>query len=326
MKAIIITAPGGSDMLDERDVAEPQPGLGEIRVRVHASALNRADVSQRKGTYSPPPGAPKDIPGLEYAGEVDAVGDAVTLWKRGDRVMGLVGGGAHAELVCTHEREAMRIPPSLTYEDAAAIPEAFITAYDAIFAQLKMQVGERLLIHAAGSGVGTAAIQLARKAGIRTIGTSRTAAKLAGAMKLGLDVGVEASGDNWQDRVAMVAPEGLNAVLDLVGGPYVAGDLQVLASRGRVIVVGLTGGRTHEINLGLLMHKRIAMTGTVLRSRPIEEKITIAREFAERVLPSFDDGFLVPVIDRVIRFSKIREALVRMESNETFGKIVLNWA
>src|ERR1019366_9105297 len=135
MKAIIITAPGGSDMLDERDVAEPQPGLGEIRVRVHASALNRADVSQRKGTYSPPPGAPKDIPGLEYAGEVDAVGDAVTLWKRGDRVMGLVGGGAHAELVCTHEREAMRIPPSLTYEDAAAIPEAFITAYDAIFAQ-----------------------------------------------------------------------------------------------------------------------------------------------------------------------------------------------
>jgi NADPH2:quinone reductase len=325
MKAIVITKPGDSGVLEERDVETLAPGPNEIRVRVRASALNRADVSQRRGSYPAPPGVPADIPGLEYSGEVESIGENVTRWKIGDGVMGLVGGGAHAELVCTHEREAMRIPQRLSFEDAAALPEAFMTAYDAIFAQLGLQVGQRLLIHAAGSGVGTAAIQLAKRAGLFTIGTSRSASKLERATPLGLDASVVATGDDWPELVLELFPMGVDAVLDLVGASYLAGNMKVLVSRGRIMQVGLTGGRQTEIQLGLLMQKRLALIGTVLRSRTSEEKIALAEEFADRVLPSFEDGSLVPVIHCVIPFSEVRRAHDLMESNHTFGKIVLNW-
>lgn len=325
MKAIVITKPGDSGVLEERDVETLAPGPNEIRVRVRASALNRADVSQRRGSYPAPPGVPADIPGLEYSGEVESIGENVTRWKIGDGVMGLVGGGAHAELVCTHEREAMRIPQRLSFEDAAALPEAFMTAYDAIFAQLGLQVGQRLLIHAAGSGVGTAAIQLAKRAGLFTIGTSRSASKLERATPLGLDASVVAAGDDWPELVLELFPMGVDAVLDLVGASYLAGNMKVLVSRGRIMQVGLTGGRQTEIQLGLLMQKRLALIGTVLRSRTSEEKIALAEEFADRVLPSFEDGSLVPVIHCVIPFSEVRRAHDLMESNDTFGKIVLNW-
>jgi NADPH:quinone reductase-like Zn-dependent oxidoreductase len=239
--------------------------------------------------------------------------------------MGLVGGGAHADLVCTHEREAMQIPQRLSFEEAAAVPEAFLTAYDAIFAQLGMKIGQRLLIHAAGSGVGTAAVQLAKRAGLRTIGTSRSASKLEKAGQLGLDASVIADGTDWPDRVLERFPDGVDAVLDLVGATYLAGNMKVLVSRGRIMQVGLTGGRQTEIQLGLLMQKRLELIGTVLRSRPIDEKIALAEEFADRVLPAFDDGSLVPVIHSVIPFSDIRRAHDLMESNDTFGKIVLVW-
>lgn len=325
MKAIVITQPGDSTVLEERDVELLPPGPGEIRVCIRASALNRADISQRRGAYPAPPGAPKDIPGLEYSGEVEAVGENASIWKVGDRVMGLVGGGAHAELVCTHEREAMRIPNGLSFEDAAAIPEVFLTAYDAIFSQLGMQVGQTLLIHAVGSGVGTAAVQLARQAGLRTVGTSRSQSKLERATQLGLDNSALATGDDWPDRVLEIFPRGVDAVLDLVGGSYLAGNMKVLVSRGKIMQVGLTAGRQSEIQLGMLMAKRLQLIGTTLRSRPREEKIVLAEDFANRILPSFDDGSLVPVVHSVIPFSEIRRAHDLMESNDTFGKIVLNW-
>lgn len=318
--------PGDSGVLEERDVEVPRPGPNEILVRVRASALNRADISQRRGSYPAPPGVPADIPGLEYSGEVEATGENATRWKAGDPVMGLVGGGAHAELVCTNEREAMRIPVRLTFEEAASIPEAFLTAYDAVIVQLGMQAGQRLLIHAAGSGVGTAAVQLAKQAGLRTVGTSRSLSKLEKAAELGLDSSVLVSGEDWPDRVLEKFPDGVDAVLDLVGGSYLAGNMKVLVSRGRIIQVGLTGGRESQIQLGALMHKRLQLIGTVLRSRPIEEKIALAEQFGDRILPSFDDGSLIPVVHSVIPFSEIRRAHDLMESNNTFGKIVLNWS
>ncbi len=326
MQAIVMTGAGGSEVLEEQDRPLPVPGFGQVRVRVHSSALNRADISQRRGSYPAPPGSPPDIPGLEYAGEVDETGPGVTLWKSGDRVMGIVGGGAHAEYLCTHEREAMAIPNGLDFNEAAAIPEAFLTAYDAVFRQLGMKAGETLLIHAVGSGVGTAALQLAARAGIVVTGTSRSSEKLTRAQELGLQHGVDASGDDWPHAVEAIAPRGIHGVLDLVSGPYLAGNLQVLASRGRLVVVGVTAGATQPIDLGVVLRKRLHIIGTVLRSRPLEEKIALAREFADRILPMFLAKSVVPVVDRVISFADIRSAHDLMESNSTFGKIVLTWA
>lgn len=325
MRAIVLSGAGGVEVLAEQERPAPEPGPGQIRVRVHASALNRADILQRRGGYAPPPGSPADIPGLEYAGEVEARGAGSTLWDRGDRVMGIVGGGGHAEQLVVHEREAVRVPAGLSWEEAAALPEVFLTAYDALFRQLHVQAGERLLIHAVGSGVGTAAVQLARVAGITTYGTSRTAEKLRQARELGLDVGLDATGEWVAELERETGGAGVSAVLDLVGGPYLADNLRVLSPQGRAIVVGTVAGARAELDLGLLLRKRLHLSGTILRSRPLEEKIALAREFADRVLPLLDSGRLRPVVDRVFSFSEIRDAHRVMESNESFGKLVLRW-
>ena len=327
MRAIIITRPGGPEVLEMQDRPKPEPGVGQIRVRVRASALNRADILQREGNYPVPPGAPADIIGMEYVGEVDATGPSTLLWKTGDRVMGIVGGGGHAEFLCVHEREAMPIPQLMPWEEAAAIPEAFLTAYDALFNQLQLVLGETLLIHAVGSGVGTAAVQLARVAGATVIGTARTAEKLERTKLLGLHTGIDASHADWPALVEReIGAERVHAVLDLVGGSYLAGNLRVLASRGRIVVVGLTAGGTAPFSMHLLLRKRLTIVGTVLRARPLEEKISLAREFSERVVPLFDAGRLRPVVDRVFPFDEIRVAHELMESNKTFGKIVLSWS
>jgi putative PIG3 family NAD(P)H quinone oxidoreductase len=304
----------------------PQPGPGEIRVRVHASALNRADLLQRRGSYPAPPGAPADIPGLEYAGEVDAVGEGAGLWAVGNRVMGIVGGGGHAEYVVVHEREGIRIPQNLSWEEAAAIPEAFLTSYDALFRQLDLTVGERLLVLAVGSGVGTAAVQLAGAAGATVIGTSRSAGKLKRAAELGMEIGVDTTKEDLAEAVNQATyGSGVHAVMDLVGGPLLEASLRVVALRGRVVVVGTTGGSKVEVDLGLLLRRRIHMFGTVLRSRPLEEKIALAREFSGAVLPLISSGRIRPVVDSTFPFSQVRKAHERMESNESFGKIVLTW-
>jgi len=326
MKAIVISRPGGPEVLVPEDRPVPEPGPGEIRVRVHASALNRADLLQRRGSYPAPAGAPADVPGLEYAGEVDAVGEGAGLWAVGNRVMGIVGGGGHAEYVVVHEREGIRVPHDISWEEAAAIPEAFLTAYDALFRQLDLKMGERLLIHAVGSGVGTAAVQLARAAGATTIGTSRTAAKLRRAAELGLEVGIDTSREDFAEAVNQATyGSGVHAVLDLVGGTLLEASLRVVALRGRVIVVGTTAGSKAEIDLGVLLRRRIHLIGTVLRSRPLEEKIALAREFSGSVIPLLSSGRIKPVIDSVLQFSDIRKAHERMEKNDTFGKIVLTW-
>ena len=326
MKAVIITGPGGTEVLELQDRPLPEPGASEIRVRVRASALNRADILQRQGNYPVPPGAPADIAGIEYAGEVDAVGDGAMLWKTGDRVMGIVGGGGHAEYVLVHEREAMRAPTSMSWEDAAAIPEAFLTAYDALYTRLSLRSGETLLIHAVGSGVGTAALQLAKIVGARVMGTARSADKLQRAARLGLDIAVDASRGDWAGEVQKLAgTDAVSAVLDLVGGSYLEGNLRVLATKGRIVVVGLTAGAIAPMNMGVLLRKRATMVGTVLRARPVEEKIALAREFSDRMVPFFETGRLKPVVDRVFSFDEIRAAHQLMESNATFGKIVLTW-
>jgi putative PIG3 family NAD(P)H quinone oxidoreductase len=326
MNAIVITRPGGPEVLVRESRPMPEPGPGEIRVRVRASAMNRADVLQRRGLYPAPPGAPADIPGLEYAGEVDAVGPGAGLWAVGNRVMGIVGGGGHAEFVVVHEREAIRIPQPLTWEEAAAIPEAFLTAYDALFRQLDLKVGERVLIHAVGSGVGTAAVQLARAAGAEVLGTSRTAAKLERCRELGLEIGIDTTAEDLAEAVNQATyGTGVHAVLDLVGGKLLEASLRVMASRGRAVVVGTTGGSHAQIDLGLLLRRRIHLFGTVLRSRPLEEKIALAREFSGAVLPLVSSGRVRPVVDSVIPFAEIGRAHELMESNSTFGKIVLTW-
>jgi putative PIG3 family NAD(P)H quinone oxidoreductase len=326
MRAIVISRPGGPEVLEQHDRPTPEPGAGQVRVRVHASALNRADLMQRQGSYPAPPGAPADIPGMEYAGEVDALGAGTMLWRVGDRVMGIVGGGAHAEYLVTHEREALPVPVGLSWEEAAAIPEVFLTAYDALFTRLGLQLGERVLVHAVGSGVGTATLQLARLAGAIVIGTSRSADKLGRAREMGLEHAIDASAGDWVAAVeAAVGQNAVHAVVDLVGGHYLPGNLRVLAPRGRLVIVGLTGGRTSELDLGLVLNKRLRIVGTMLRSRPIEEKMALAREFADRVIHCFESGRLVPVVERVFPFTDIGAAHALLESNSTFGKVVLRW-
>jgi NADPH:quinone reductase len=326
MKAVTITRAGGPEVLKIQDRAVPDPGPDQIRVRVIASAVNRADLLQRRGAYPPAIGYPPDVPGLEYVGQVDSVGSSVVEWRVGDRAMGIVGGGGHAEFVCVHEREALPVPESLADERAAAVPEAFLTAFDALILQLQILPGEKVLVHAAASGVGTAAVQLARVAGAVTFGSSRTREKLERLRELGLDHAIDTAHSDWPDRVEEAAgAAGLDAILDLVAGQYLPINLRLLRTRGRALVVGTLGGARAELDLSMLMRKRIRLTGTVLRSRPVEEKISLARDFVRTVLPLLASGALQPVIETSLPFARIADAHRLMETNSTLGKIVLIW-
>jgi len=325
MRAVVIREPGGPDVLELREVPAPFPRPGDVRVRVSAFGLNRADVLQRLGRYPVPPGYPPDIPGLELAGEVDAVGEGVERWRVGDRVMGVVGGGGYAEGVCAPAETLVRVPEELDDLQAAAVPEVFMTAFDAVFGQEALRQGETLLVHAVGSGVGTAAVQLAVLAGARTIGTSRTPEKLERAAALGLEHGLLAD-EAWPERVtALTWGAGVDVILDLVGAPYLAGNLRVLAECARWIVVGVTGGAKAEIDLRVLMGRRASIRGTVLRARVVEEKAALARAFEAHVLPGFEDGRLAPVVDRVFPADEAAAAHRYMEENRNFGKILLTW-
>lgn len=327
MLAAIIRGPGGPDVLELRTVSRPTPESQEILVRVYASALNRADLLQRRGHYPAPPGVPAEIPGLEFAGQVEEIGSAVQLWKPGSRVMGLTGGGAHAEYLVTHERAVVEIPATLSWEQAAAIPEAFITAHDALWIQAAVRPNERILIHAVGSGVGTAAVQLARAISAIPFGTSRTANKVARAKDFGLESGfIVTSGPTAEDGKSWAANGLFDVVLDLTGGPYVNASLHALAHRGRILLVGTMAGARSEIDHGLMLTKRARMIGTVLRARPLEEKIAVTRSFARDVLPFFEEGTLHVPLDSEFPLRDIRKAHERMESNQTFGKIVLRVA
>jgi putative PIG3 family NAD(P)H quinone oxidoreductase len=323
MRAIVFDKPGDVDVLRLEERPTPEPSAGQVRVRVHGSGLNRADLLQRRGHYPPPKGSPTDILGLEYAGIIDAVGPDTSL-RVGDKVMGILGGGAYAEHIIASADEVMRAPGNLSLQHAAAVPEAFMTAYDGLFSEGALKAGETVLIHAAGSGVGTAAVQLAKQAGARVIGTSRSAHKLAKAYALGLANGVVTDGD-WTSAVKNFAPEGIDVVIDLVGGRLVSPTLGLLRDRGRHVLIGLSGGATAELDLARLLGKRIILRGTVLRTRPVAEKVRLARVVEQHVVPGFEAATLRPVVDSVIAPGGIREAHRRLEQNETFGKIVIDW-
>jgi len=314
MRAIAIS----NRALELVDRPLPEPQRGEVRVRVHATAVNRADLLQRMGAYPAPPDAPPDIPGLEIAGEVDAVGAGVERLAVGDRVFGLVGGGGYAEAIVAHERTLATIPDGLAFEDAAAVPEAFVTAHDAIVTQGELRSGDVLLVHAVGSGVGTAGVQLGHALCATVAGTARSQDKLDRARSLGLDVGAIPDGSRFADRVP--AP---SVVLELVGGAYVAEDLRAAQEKARVVLVGLLAGMKAELDLGLLLRKRIRLIGTQLRNRPLEEKIAAMRAFEAQVVPLLARGAVKPIVDCVMPLAEAAKAHDRMASNAGFGKIVL---
>lgn len=325
IRAVRIREPGDVDVLELGEVSLRDPGAGEVRVRVAAAGLNRADLMQRAGKYPAPPGVVPDVPGLEYAGVVEAVGAGVRGAAEGDRVMGLVGGGAMAEALVVHHRELMAVPEGMTLTHAASIPEAFATAWDAL-TQAEVGLGDVVLVHAAASGVGTAATQLAKAMGARVIGTGRNAAKLARCAEWGLDEVVLAADGRFADGVlTRTAGAGATVVIDLVGGAYLEESLRCAAPRARVMLLATTGGGTATLPLGLALSKRVTLKGTVMRSRALEEKIALARGFSAAVLPGFASGALRPVVDAVLPMSEVAEAHQRMARDETVGKIVLSW-
>lgn len=326
MRAIVIREPGGPEVLELREVPAPRPGPGEIAVRVAAAGVNRADLLQRRGGHPAPAGSPRDIPGLEFSGLVEAVGEGVTRWAPGDAVMGILGGGGYAEFVVTHQDAALRVPAGMGVAEAGAIPEAFMTAFDAVILQEGLSRGETLLVHAVGSGVGTAGLQLGLAAGAQVIGTSRSADKLRRAADLGLEHAVLGDGA-WPERVLEITGgRGVDVILDLVGGPYLAGNQAVLAPGGRLVVVGVTGGARAEVDLRALMTRRASIRGTVLRARPLDEKIALTRAFAAQAADWLERGRLRPVVDRVLPASAAAEAHRLLEDNGTFGKVLLTWS
>lgn len=329
MRAVVITGTGGLEVLEVRDVPVPEPRGEQVRVRVRAAGLNRAELLQARGLYPAPPGAPADILGLEFAGEVESLGPDVTApWKPGDRVYGLLGGGGLAEQVVTHERLLVSIPSTLDFDEAAAVPEAFITAHDALDNQARLRPGEAVLIHAVGGGVGTAAVQIAHASGCPVIGTARTAWKLERARELGLDLAIDTSTEEFAPFVlAQTGDRGVPVIIDHLGARAWDQNLQCLASRGRLVVVGLlAGSKVPQADLGLILRKRATIVGTTLRARPLEEKIAATQAFAARVNPWLATRKVVPVLDRVYPLAEVREALHRLETNAGFGKIVLNLA
>lgn len=330
MRAVVIVSFGGVEGLEVREVElPPSPSANRVRVRVRAAALNRADVLQRLGRYPPPPGTVKDIPGLEFAGEVEQIGPEVRSLIVGQRVFGITAGGAQAEYTIVPESSLVEIPSNLDWTEAGAVPEAFITAHDALFTQARLEMGERVLVHAAGSGVGLAAVQLARASGATVYGTSRNAEKLERARGYGLDEAVKVGAEpsafagairEWTNEA------GVDVILDLVGGSYFAANLDSLAIKGRLMLVGTTGGASAPFDFGIAMRKRLRIMGTVLRARSLEEKAYATSRFATHVVPLLASETVRPVIDKVYEMDEVRAAHERMESNESFGKIVLKIA
>jgi putative PIG3 family NAD(P)H quinone oxidoreductase len=326
MRAAVVTRAGGPEVLEVQQRPTPIPRANEVLVRVRASALNRADLSQREGHYPAPPGSPPDILGLEFAGEIEALGEDVRGWREGDRVFGIVGGGGNAEYLVADAGTVSRVPDRLSWTEAASVPEAFMTGYDALITQAQVRRGESVLIHAVGSGVGLAATQLARAWSATPFGTARTADKIDKSREYGLEDGVIVASDpeafvpaaeRWTNG------QGIDVTLDLVGGSYVPADVRAAALRGRIMIIGSIAGAIATVPIGMVLRKRITLRGTALRSRTLEEKRAVAEAFARDVVPLFETGALRPTIDQVFELEQIAAAHERLASNATFGKLVL---
>lgn len=322
MRAVVLNDHGGPEVLTIQDIPEPVAGPEDIVVELAATALNRADLLQRMGLY-PGPKADHEVPGLEYAGTVAAVGAAVSSWSTGDRVMGIVGGGAYAERLVTHERTALAVPESIALADAAAIPEVFLTAFDALVVQGGLTSGRWALVHAGASGVGTASIQIAKALGARIIVTCSTG-KVDACRSLGADVVVDYTTADFADVVTeATAGAGVDVVLDVIGGEYTVRNIKSLRTGGKILQVGVMGDQKVELPLGMLLPKRASIIGTVLRARPLEEKIQLSQRFIAELLPRFDDGSLAPVIDSRYSFADIADAHRYMATNANVGKILV---
>ena len=326
MRAVVLREHGGPEVLAVSESPDPVAAPEEVLVRVHATALNRADLLQRMGMYPNPFPADDEIPGLEFAGEVISCGARVTMWKPGDRIMGIVSGGAYAERLVIHERQAMAVPEGMSWTDAAAIPEVFITAWDALVVQGGLTSGRWAMVHAGASGVGTAAIQICRAIGARIIVTC-SAGKVQACRDLGADVVVDYGSRDFVDEARnATGGTGVDVILDVIGGEYVEKNIAALAVKGRIIQVGVMAGKPLPFNVGLLLGKRASITGTVLRARPTEEKIAISRQFAAEMLPLFTTGQMKPVVDSVYPLEKIADAHIHMANNANVGKIVVTLA
>jgi putative PIG3 family NAD(P)H quinone oxidoreductase len=321
VRAVVLRSHGGPEVLTIESVPDPEPGPEEVLIDIVASALNRADLLQRMGLYPGPPMA-REIPGLEFSGRVAARGSRAVLWEPGDAVMGIVGGGGYAERIAVHERQVMAVPASVGVADGAAIPEVFLTAWDALVVQGGLTSGRWALVHAGASGVGTAGIQIAKAIGAR-VAVTCSSGKAALCRDLGADLVLERSPHDWLGELRSHVPGGVDVVLDVVGGDEVDRSIDALALKGRILQVGMMGGRS-VADLGKLMGKRAAVIGTVLRPRPLEEKIAITQRFAAEMLPLFDTGALRPVIDSRFPLHAVADAHARMESNANAGKILLD--
>jgi len=324
MRAVVITKYGDPDVLSIKEVEKPTPKHDEILVKVRATSLNRADLMQRRGLYPDPfPGA-HDIPGLEFSGTVESCGDSVTNWNVGDEVMGIVSGGAYAEYLVVPEMQAIAVPQNIGLANAAAIPEVFITAWDALVCQANLQAGQWALVHAGASGVGTAAIQICKAIGAYVVVTC-SAGKRDACLALGADLAIDYKTADFVE-VAMQAThgKGVTAILDVIGGDYLNRNVSALALKGTIVQVGLMGGGSTAFNIGALMPKRGRLMGTVLRPRPVDEKIAVTQRFIAEMMPLFAVGKMRPVIDRRFELNQIVEAHQLMESNANTGKIVID--
>ena len=323
MKAIIRTGDGGPEVLQLSEIPPPQPTATQLLVDVHATALNRADLIQRRGGYPPPPGE-SEILGLEIAGTVAAIGSAVKGIAKGDRVFGLVGGGGYAAQAVIDYRMAMPIPDKWSFEQAAAVPEVFFTANENIFTLGELSAAETILIHAGGSGVGSAGIQISRHAGANVFITAGTLEKINKCKALGAMEGINYKTTDFVTEIKRLTDgRGVDVVLDFIGAPYLERNLSILKTKGRLLQVGLIGGATTEINLGTVMRNRLKIIGSVMRPQSIDEKIAITQRFVDRWLPELKRGVLQPVIDTVFPLAEAQQAHAYMEANRNFGKILL---
>ena len=323
MKAIVLNGFGAPEVLTLGEAPKPEPKPDDLLVRVRVSALNRADTLQRRGLYPPPPGD-SEILGLELAGEVEAWGSAVKGFKKGQRVFGLVGGGGYGEFALLDHQMAMPIPDDWSYEQAAAVPEVYFTANETVFVQGGLQSGETVLVHAGGSGVGTAAIQMAHHIGATVYFTAGSADKIERAMALGATAGINYKTQDFVEEVKrLTGGAGVDLIEDFLGASYLARNMAALKTKGRLVIVATMGGTKTEIDLNLLMRKRLAIFGSVLRARPLEEKRAVTKRFLDRWMQPLREGAIKPIIDSTFPLAKAREAHERMESNLNFGKILL---
>lgn len=325
MRAIVLREHGGPEVLQIEEVPDPVAGPDQIVVDIAHTALNRADTLQRMGMYNDPRHPAIEIPGLEYAGTVSAIGSDVTEWAIGDQVMGIESGGCYAEKVVTHSRQALPVPANVDLADAAAIAEVFLTAWDALVVQGGLTSGRWGLIHAGASGVGTAGIQIAKAIGAR-IAVTCSAGKADACRALGADLVIERSPSDWLGELSAAVPDGVDTILDVVGGEEADRNLKAIRVDGTIVQVGLMGGGSAPVNMGLILMKRVTWIGTTLRSRPLERKVALMQRFIDEMLPLFESGALRPVIDSRYSFDQLPEAHRYMESNANVGKILIDLA